>query len=101
MTNAIEGFRRIFLIHAVLVLAAVRLHAAPAPSPGVTVSQTPAAYTLGNDILVASIDKNTGNLISLQCNGAEFLKTDVRHPGGYWSHAPAGAGVVDSITIDP
>ncbi|HET6251153.1 MAG TPA: polysaccharide lyase family protein [Tepidisphaeraceae bacterium] len=74
--------------------------AGTAPQP-VSIEETADAFTLSNGVLSAKIDKKTGGMRELHYEGKALLKPDPRHASGYWSHAPAGERVSDSITIDP
>ncbi len=57
-------------------------------------------YTLGNGIVAARIEKQSGNLESLKYDGRELLGSS--RPRGYWSHTPArGGDIVNSVTINP
>jgi rhamnogalacturonan endolyase len=71
------------------------------PVAPVTLSDGGEAFTLANGIITARIAKASGGLLSLKYRGSEMLAGNDRHASGYWSHSPSGAGVIDSVTIDP
>ncbi len=89
----VTGFALVLLILSVAVAA---------PAPRVTVAETDFAFTLDNGIVVAEINKRSGDLISLKYKGLELLGGGSGHPYGYWSHSPArGMRLTNSVTINP
>ncbi len=72
-----------------------------AADQGVTVTEDNATYTLANDHISARVSKRNGDLVSLKFKDLELLGAGSGHPGGYWSHAPAGQRSKRAITIDP
>lgn len=69
--------------------------AAQAADAPVMVTDAGGIYTLANGIITAQVDKASGRLRSLVYRGIETVGT------GYWSHAPSGPDVTDTVTISP
>ena len=75
-------------------------HAAT-PLP-VTATQSESTFTLTNAYVTARVDRQSGDLVSLQYKEKELLGSRSGHPAAYWSHTPTrGARTVSSVTIDP
>ena len=100
MRNFHVTFMFLCVLNCGLLRVAVAAEEGKAES-AVTLSETPDTYTLQNGIVIARINKDSGGLVSLEYHGTQLLHGDARHPGGYWSHAPAGKRVTDTLTIDP
>ena len=84
--------------HLVAALAVITVGmggAARAADAPVTVTDAGGVYTLANGIVTAQIDKASGRLRSLIYRGIETVGA------GYWSHAPSGPDVTDTVTISP
>src|SRR5208282_483538 len=69
--------------------------AKPQVSAAVTVADDGDAWTMGNGIVKATIDKRSSNMTSLIYRGIETMG-----PGGRWEQRPSGK-VTYSLTIDP
>ncbi len=71
-------------------------------SDGVTLSEDAHDYILSNACVTATVDKHTGNLVSLRYRGLELMGHGSGIPGGYWEQNTGRAPqVIDSVTIDP
>ncbi|HKB90923.1 MAG TPA: hypothetical protein VKC60_10450, partial [Opitutaceae bacterium] len=67
----------------------------------VTVSDDGSVYTLSNGFVSASVDKESGDLVSLKYQGLEMMGGTTGHPHGYWSHTPARGKSTAQLSIDP
>src|SRR5262245_29813469 len=68
----------------------------------VTVGEDRTSFTLSNGVVTARVSKRSGDLTSLQYQGAEILTDQSGHAGAYWSHdTTGGKETVTRITIDP
>ncbi|HEY3861358.1 MAG TPA: polysaccharide lyase family protein [Verrucomicrobiae bacterium] len=67
----------------------------------VTVSEDPSAYTLANGVLMARVNKRSGDLVSLQYQGLELMGRVSGHPAGYWEQSPARLRETNAVTINP
>jgi rhamnogalacturonan endolyase len=71
--------------------------AKPESSAAVTVTDNGRTWTLDNGIVKATINKTSGNLVSLL-----FHRIETMGGGGYWEETPQNAPqLTDTITIDP
>jgi rhamnogalacturonan endolyase len=91
--------------HVIILTLATVSFAAIAPAarsadPPVTITDGDASFTLANGLVSAKVSKRTGDLVALKYRDLELLGAS-GHPGGYWSHSPAGQRTTASITIDP
>jgi rhamnogalacturonan endolyase len=76
---------------------------AAAQDQGVRVTETREEFTLDNGIVVATVSKRTGDLVSLTYKGTETLTPDAGgHSAAYWSHdTTGGKDVISRVSIDP
>jgi rhamnogalacturonan endolyase len=72
-----------------------------APRTAVSVSENKTTCTLANGLVTARIDKQSGDLLSLEYKNLEMLNAKPGRPGGYWSHNAARGRPITRITIDP
>jgi rhamnogalacturonan endolyase len=88
---------------AIALTALFGANIASAQSAGVKVTEDAELFTLSNDVIVATVSKRTGDLVSLTYKGTETLTPDAGgHSAAYWSHdATGGKDVVTRVTIDP
>jgi rhamnogalacturonan endolyase len=71
--------------------------ARPESSAAVTVTDNGRTWTLENGMVKATINKTSGNMVSLLYHGIETMGG-----GGYWEETPQNAPqLTDTITIDP
>ena len=83
-------------------LAAVLLSAIPLFAADVTISETPASFTLANGYLTAQISRTTGDMTSLRFRGLELMGYTSGHHAGYWEQNPSRAAELTSVvTMDP
>jgi rhamnogalacturonan endolyase len=110
MTNGIHPafFAATFLVAQAVLGADIPREKSPATPtmsidavPPVIVSEDSANYTLANGFVTATVNKRSGDLISLQYKGIETLSGGSGHAYGYWSHSASSKIVADTITIDP
>lgn len=67
-------------------------------APPVTMSSSSASCELNNGIISATIDKRSGNLLTMTYRGTDLLASS----HGYWSHTPDDSTqIVCTTTIDP
>jgi rhamnogalacturonan endolyase len=72
------------------------------PAPAVTVTEDEATFVLANGTVTATIEKSTGNLLSVQYKGMETLFQQQGKRGASFSqNATGGTSVAARITIDP
>ena len=68
----------------------------------VTVIDDGTNFILSNGYLTASINKNTGDMVSLKVHGLETQGYVSGHHAGYWEQSPSGAARLEAkVTIDP
>ena len=67
------------------------------PGTPVSMTQTDSEFRLDNGIVIARINKRSGNLVSLTYGGLEMLSAQ----GGYWSHNTSSGNPIARVTIDP
>ena len=74
------------VVLALLLFPALGATTASAQSAAVKVAQTSETFTLSNDVIVATVSKRTGDLVSLPYKGTETLTPDAGgHSAAYWS----------------
>jgi rhamnogalacturonan endolyase len=75
---------------------------AQSAAPPVTVKDDSTSFVLSNGYLTATINKKTGDMISLKVNGLETQGYVSGHHAGYWEQNPNGAARMQAkLTIDP
>src|SRR6185369_16959501 len=73
-----------------LFLAAL-VRGADAASAPVTITETDSSFTLSNGLVSARIEKRSGTLVSLTCQGLELMAQGRGGSvGGYWSSVGRG-----------
>src|ERR1043165_3495625 len=71
-----------------------------ARSAPVTVKEDADSFTLANGLVIARVEKRTGDLFSLQYKGKELMASGEGSTGGYWSsvgRARAGGRHVTAV----
>ncbi len=73
-----------------------------AAAPAVTLTDDGHNFILSNGYLTATINKISGDMVSLKVKGIETQGYVSGHHAGYWEQNPAGAARMESkVTIDP
>jgi rhamnogalacturonan endolyase len=68
----------------------------------VTVTEDGTSFVLSNGYLTATINKNTGDMVSLKMHGLETQGYVSGHHAGYWEQSPSGAARLEAkVAIDP
>ncbi|HEY4382089.1 MAG TPA: polysaccharide lyase family protein [Acidobacteriaceae bacterium] len=101
--------RRSSVVFAVSLCALTTAFAQKPSADKVTVTDDGNAYVLSNGIVVARIEKKSGDIVSYKYKGTEITgHLDSYPPGitpgretGYWSHDGVGPDTTAKISIDP
>ncbi len=67
----------------------------------VSILENATSYTLENVTLSATVEKRSGDLLSLRFHGIELLDHHAGRGGGYWSHNTAHGPAVARVSMDP
>jgi rhamnogalacturonan endolyase len=98
-----EAFmRNLFFLGTCAAWLAGAISTVAAPNQDVRITDGAWDYVLNNGVVSATVNKRSGDLVSLKYRGLEMLGAGSGHPFGYWSHAPGREmRVTNAITLHP